>query len=52
MPNFKPLAPLVWEENEVTDGRKDGHVLIPRSVMKFLTPSLLLRFGAINPSFL
>jgi len=21
MPIFRPLAPLVWEENEVTDGR-------------------------------
>jgi len=24
MPNFRPLAPLVSEENEVTDIRKEG----------------------------
>jgi len=24
MPNFRPQAPLVWEENEVRDSRKYG----------------------------
>jgi len=29
---------MVLEENEVTDGRKDGQQFLPRSIMEFLTP--------------
>jgi len=28
MPNFKPLASMAWEENEVTGGRKEGRTTI------------------------
>jgi len=28
MSNFRPLAPLEWEENEFTDSRKDGQSVL------------------------
>jgi len=52
MPNFRPPAALVWEENEVTDAHGTSSILkqipgstdkvfLPQSIMKFLTPPLL-----------
>jgi len=36
MPNFKPLASMVWEEIEVTDGWKDGQQFLSQSIMASL----------------
>jgi len=41
MPNFKPLASMVREENELMDRSKDGQQFLPGSIMEFLTPPLL-----------
>jgi len=46
MPNFRPLAPLVWEEDQVTDTGRTDKMFLLQSKMKFLTPPLL-RLGGI-----
>jgi len=48
MPNFNPLASMVWEEEEVTDERMDGWAvsLLPGTVMKILnSPPRFAREG-------
>jgi len=53
MPNFKPLAALVWEEEEVTRGRTDVTPFWP-SHNEIFTSSLTLfgRSGGIKWNFL
>jgi len=46
MPNFRPLAPLVWEENAVTDSKENGKNVLTMIHNKNFNFSLaLLRRG-------
>jgi len=44
MPIFRPLASLVWPENEVTDGQADRHVTSRRF------PTNAMRISKLPPS--
>jgi len=46
MQNFKPLASIVWEENEVTDRRTDGRATILAAIdngISNYSPAMLVR---------
>jgi len=39
MANFRPLAPIVWEETEVTDSRKDGQNVLTKIQIEIFNSS-------------